>query len=302
MNLESFSSKSFQGVYLIEAVVVHAGAVASLFFFTWKALLFAFGSAALFAYSMGIFHHMLLTHWSFDCHPALRRVGGLLGTLTWRGPFSGPVRYAAIHKVHHAFSDTAADPHSPREGLFHAMMGWFWWHSSRFRDFESYAPMVKRVSQDPWLSWMDRRVLGLQVLWGVVCFVGGWVFGDLENGLRYLLFGVFVKTVIVLYAANAVDLINHTVGYRNFDTDDTSTNSLLMFALHLGGAISWHNNHHAHAGYFSVKSRWWEWDAHLLVLRFLSLFGWVSNIAVLDTVGGEKKVARLAPRSRQVTA
>ncbi len=81
--------------------------------------------------------------------------------------------------------------------------------------------------------------------------------------IRFMVYGVFVKSFLLIYLANAVDVINHTIGYRSYETEDHSTNSLLMFAFHLGGAISWHNNHHAHQGYFSVKSHWWEVDTQI---------------------------------------
>jgi stearoyl-CoA desaturase (delta-9 desaturase) len=53
-----------------------------------------------------------------------------------------------------------------------------------------------------------------------------------------------------------------------------------MGIVHLGGAISWHNNHHAHPAYFYVKRKWWEFDAHYMTLRILESLGAVSNIKV----------------------
>ena len=81
---------------------------------------------------------------------------------------------------------------------------------------------------------------------------------------------------------NAVDVINHTIGYRAYETKDHSTNSFIMAAVHLGGAISWHNNHHGHQHYFSVKKNWWEFDVHHQFLKFLSLFGLTWDVLVLD--------------------
>ena len=110
----------------------------------------------------------------------------------------------------------------------------------------------------------------------------GYIYGGLALGLEMVLYGVVVKTLIIVYAANLVDLINHTVGYRNYETGEHSTNSMIMGIVHLGGAISWHNNHHARPKYFSVKKQWWEFDAHRLMIQLFSLFGAVRNIQVLD--------------------
>jgi len=308
MNLQDqLRKKVFVPSFFVQTVLVHLGALAALPFFSVKAFLFAFSAAAVFGYAMGIFHHMQLSHGSFDCHPILRRFGALLGTLTWRGPFAGPVKYAALHRIHHAYSDTELDPHSPETSLWHSFMGWFWRHSPLFLDYSAYSPLAKKVAEDRWLAWMDQNVNLLQFFWGLLCFGGafGWscfagsALGEaLSFGLQAVLFGVFVKTFLVIYLVNLVDVINHTVGYRNVETRDSSTNSFLMFALHLGGAVSWHNNHHARASYFSVKYRWWEFDLHLLMLRLLSVFGLVSNIKALSFVDGNRQPVLLAPSGR----
>jgi stearoyl-CoA desaturase (delta-9 desaturase) len=277
------------------AVHVIALAVAPVLF-TWQAFLFSFGAALVFGYAMGIFHHMLLTHRSFGTVSWIEGLGALLGTLTWRGPMAGPVRYVAMHRVHHAFSDQELDPHSPIHGRFHALLGWFWRMPKGFTKPEFYEPIAGAVAKDRFLRFLDRHVNLVQALWGVVCFVLGAAAPMLQghgfdwtNGLRFAVYGAFVKTLILVYLANAVDLVNHSVGYRNYETRDLSTNSFLMGAVHLGGAISWHNNHHAHPAYFTVKAKWWEIDAHYLFIKSLSRLGLTWDIKVLDETKGETK-------------
>lgn len=253
------------------------------FFFTGTAFSFSFAAAALFAYSMGIFHHMFFTHNSFECKPIVRNLGALFGTLTWRGPMAPPIRYVAIHRVHHAYADRDGDPHSPVHGHFHAFMSWFWntpYGLDKIDQYQVYAPELMKF---PFYVWLDKNTNLVQFLWGVVCFgLGCALEGTAVGGLRYVIYGVFVKTFFVIYLANAVDVVNHTIGYRNYETKDQSTNSFIMAVIHLGGAISWHNNHHAHQEYFSVRSKWWELDAHYIFLKTLSLFGLTWNIKYIN--------------------
>ncbi len=109
--IEGHNRTTFLTRNWIQVVVVHAFALlAAPLLFTWRAFGFAFGMTLLFGYSMGIFHHMLLTHRSFKTTRWVENLGTLLGTLTWRGPFAGPVQYVAMHRVHHAYSDTDLDP------------------------------------------------------------------------------------------------------------------------------------------------------------------------------------------------
>lgn len=261
---------------LVWTVLVHIVAVGTLIFlFDWKLALISLAIAMLTAYSMGIFHHMQLTHSSFESKIWVTRLGALLGTLTWRGTFAAPLKYAAVHNVHHQHADTKLDPHSPVNGIFHAFMGWFCYQQQDLYQWEGYNVYIpEKWKADPFLQFLDKHPDLLQLVYGLGLFlIGGW---------PLVLYGVFVKTLIVLWAANAVDVINHTVGYRNYETKDKSTNSFLMAALHLGGAISWHNNHHAYKDYFSVRKSWWEFDVHHKFLEVLQKFGLVWNIRILE--------------------
>ncbi|WP_428266821.1 fatty acid desaturase [Haliangium sp.] len=280
-----FHKKNFLHVVAVHLVVL----AAAPWLFTWSAFLFAFAAIMVFGYAMGIFHHMLLTHRSFKCSPWIEKLGSLMGTLTWRGPFAGPVQYVAMHRVHHAYSDTENDPHTPTKGIWYALLAWFWRMPYGFSSPELYDRHARDLLSNRWHVFLDRNVHLVQLAWAAICFAGGAlaplaVGGPIDpvNGLRYVVYGVFVKTLMGWYLINAVDVINHTIGYRNYETEEDSTNSFLMAFIHGGGAISWHNNHHAHMGYFTVKRRWWEFDVHRGILRFLGLFGLVSDIKVLD--------------------
>jgi stearoyl-CoA desaturase (delta-9 desaturase) len=165
-------------------------------------------------------------------------------------------------------------------------MGWFWtqFHGLyKWEQYQNYLP--ENLKTDPVLRFLDKYPDLLQLIFGAGLFVAGFLIRDSDLGVKFVLYGVFVKTVIVLLAANAVDVVNHAVGYRNYETGDLSTNSWLMAILHLGGAISWHNNHHALPQYFSVRRKWWEFDVHRLMLRVLEKLGLVWDIRFHDEVG-----------------
>jgi stearoyl-CoA desaturase (delta-9 desaturase) len=280
---------------LIQVVVVHAVVLAAApYFFTWRAFLFDTVSVVTFLYALGIGHHMLLTHRSFRCPLWAERLGSLLATLTWRGPFAGPVRYVATHRIHHAYSDTPLDPHTPVTGVWHAMMSWFWNMPQGLVDPATYSTYAADLDADPWHRFCDRNVHRLQLGWGIFCFAlgtwgphflvgsSGWL-----NGVRFVVYGVFVKTLSCFYIGNVVDWINHAPhpgSYRNYDTGDRSSNSWLLLAIHWGGVVSWHNNHHAHPAYFTVKRRRWEVDVHYILLRMWEKLGLVWGIRVLDEV------------------
>ena len=100
----------------------HIGAVAALFFFTWKALLVAIvlwwisGSLGI-----GMGYHRLLTHRSYRTPKWVEYLLTFCGALTLEG---GPIFWVATHRIHHQFTDQEGDPHSPRDGKWWSHMGW----------------------------------------------------------------------------------------------------------------------------------------------------------------------------------
>lgn len=264
---------------LFQVFVIHVVTFAiAPFYFSWAALGWAVFFLFFFAYPMGIFHHMYFTHKSFRAHPAVEFMGALLGTLTWRGPFAGPLQYVAMHRVHHDYADTEFDPHTPNKGVLFALLTWFWQMPYGLVSFEQYKTYVQpEWLRKKWLVFMDQHVHLLQLLWALVCFAVG--------GLPFVIYGVFVRAFLTIYLVNAVDVVNHGIGYRNYEVDNRSTNSLVMATIHAGGAISWHNNHHAYPDFFTVKRRWWEYDAHYRFLQILQSVRLVGDIKLFDDRG-----------------
>jgi stearoyl-CoA desaturase (delta-9 desaturase) len=180
-------------------------------------------------------------------------------------------------------------------------MGWFWKMPRGLSEPALYETYAADLARDPWHRFLDRNVHLVQLAWGVFCFTLGTFWPcfwggapSVFNGAGFVVYGVFLKTLECLYIGNVVDWLNHAPrlgGYRNYETGDRSANNGILAALHWGGAVCWHNNHHANPAYFTVKRRWWEFDAHYWVLTAASKIGLIWNIRVLN----DGKVEVLAP-------
>jgi len=96
----------------------HVGAIAALFFFTWKAFFVAmflwWVSGSL---GIGISYHRLLTHRGYKTPKWVEYLLTVCATLALEG---GPIFWVATHRIHHQFSDQDCDPHSPIEGKWWA--------------------------------------------------------------------------------------------------------------------------------------------------------------------------------------
>ena len=75
-----------------------------------------------------------------------------------------------------------------------------------------------------------------------------------------------------VFAAGVVNGLGHWWGYRNYETEDISTN-IVPWGVLIGGE-ELHNNHHAFASSAKLSSKPWEFDlgwAYIRVLEFLRL-------------------------------
>jgi stearoyl-CoA desaturase (delta-9 desaturase) len=56
-------------------------------------------------------------------------------------------------------------------------------------------------------------------------------------------------------------------GYRNFATDDCSTNNKYLWPFILGDA--WHNNHHGNSVTKTTQVKWWELDPVRYIIKVI---------------------------------
>jgi stearoyl-CoA desaturase (delta-9 desaturase) len=103
-----------------------------------------------------------------------------------------------------------------------------------------------------------------------------------------MMFGVFVRTVLVWHITWAVNSVTHLWGYRNYETDEDSRNNVIVGLIANGEG--WHNNHHADPRSARHGHRWWEIDNTYLTIRFLAWLGLASDV-VVPTVPGSPDLA-----------
>ncbi len=122
-------------------------------------------------------------------------------------------------------------------------------------------------------------------------FAAGWIMdGTLMGGVQFgsslLVWGVFVRTVLVWHITWSVNSVTHLWGYRNYETDESSRNNFFVGLVSNGEG--WHNNHHADPRSAAHGHRWWEIDVTYLTIHLLYVVGLARNVI--------KPNARLAAR------
>jgi len=67
------------------------------------------------------------------------------------------LRWVAIHRKHHQFSDERPDPHSPLVDFFWGHMGWLFVQSHEQNSPEYYERYVPDLLRDPYYGWLEHR-------------------------------------------------------------------------------------------------------------------------------------------------
>jgi fatty-acid desaturase len=286
---------------------LHVGAlVLAPFTFTWSGLVVCGVLYALTALGITLGYHRLLTHRGFQTPRVVEYLLTFLGVLANQG---GPVKWVSAHRKHHAFSDEEGDPHSPQKGFWWAHVLW-WMHYDPVLDDPIHGrDNVKDLVRDPYHRFLERWQILPPLALGGLLFGLGTLWQGAWLGLSWVVWGLFVRTVLVYHATWLVNSAAHIWGYRNFQTHDRSTNLWWVALLSLGEG--WHNNHHAFQRSARHGLLWWEVDATYLVLRLLSLLGLARNIHVAPkpptfaerAVGRERVIfpGRKVPQAREMT-
>ena len=189
--------------------------------------------------------------------------------------------WAAIHRKHHATTDTAEDPHSPqvygiRKVLFEG--------TELYRVESTNVATLEKYGHGTPDDWIERKLYAKHTRLGI----------GLMLGIDLALFGPIGLTMwavqmlwIPFFAADVVNGVGHYWGYRSFAPNDSSRN-VVPWGILIGGE-ELHNNHHAYVTSARLSSKGWEFDIGWMYIRILEML----RLA---------KVRTVAPRIRYNTS
>jgi fatty-acid desaturase len=200
---------------------------------------------------ISVFYHRGLAHGAVRLSPRMQRFVGAAGI--WATGLD-PKAWVCMHRRHHDFSDSPADPHSP---VHYGIVGVLF---AQLRSYErtlvglmrnkgEYAAEVSDL--DFPVSWPNRSgywyapyVAHLAVALAIALPTGMWALG------------ACYWVGIMSHPAEGwlINSLGHAVGGRNFDTPDNSRNN--HFAAWLVMGEGYQNNHHRFPGSakFSFRS------------------------------------------------
>jgi stearoyl-CoA desaturase (delta-9 desaturase) len=238
----------FVGIHVLSAALPFAVGVSG------RALGLCVGLYLLRMFGITAGYHRYFAHRAYK---APRWFQFLLACLGASALQKGPLWWAGLHRVHHRWSDTPRDLHSPlQRGFWYSHMGWI---TSPDHDGTDYA-LIPDFAKFAELRWVDRYHFVPAAVMALGCYaVDGW---------RGVVWGMGVGTVITWHFTFFINSLAHVWGSRRYETTDTSRNNLALALVTLGEG--WHNNHHHYMNSANQGFFWWEVDVSYYVLRALS--------------------------------
>jgi stearoyl-CoA desaturase (delta-9 desaturase) len=232
------------------------------------------------ALGITIGYHRMLTHRAFEPVPALKVALLAAGAIAIQGR---PIKWAIDHRIHHARSDQAGDPHSPVHGFgtgvwqtflgfLHAHMGWMFTRVGYGSD-----KWARDLWADPIVSFMDRSYwwwasLALALPAGLGLALTGTAWGMFTG----LLWGGFVRVFFVHHITWSINSICHMYGTRPFVCHDRSANNRWLAIPSFGE--SWHHNHHVFPAAAIQGVDRGQVDLSGMLITLWERLGWVRNV------------------------
>ena len=232
-----------------------------------------------------IYLHRHQAHQALDLHPAASHFFRLW---LWLTTGMRTREWIAVHRKHHAKLETADDPHSPQVlGIQRVLWGGVFLYVKEALNRQT----LERYGHGAPDDWLERNVYSKYVLFGLT----------LMGVVDVILFGIVPGALILIaqiawipfWAAGVINGIGHYWGYRNWATEDASTN-ILPWGILIGGE-ELHNNHHAYVTSARLSNKWYEFDIGWMYIRLLEAAGLarVRRVAPTPRLGAARPIADL---------
>jgi len=215
------------------------------------------------------FLHRYSAHKMFKLSKFWEKAFYLMSYVVQGTSFLNPRTYAILHRMHHAYSDTELDPHSPvkSKNIFDMM-----WKTKKIynsvyhrevevpKEMEGGYPEWKTLDKfgESWFS----RISWMFVYTGIYFLIAP----------NYYWFFLLPLHFILLPTQGAiVNWFGHKHGYTNYDNHDNSKNTLAVDFLMMGELFQ--NNHHKLPLRPNFGIKWFEFDPTYQLMKVLNFFG-----------------------------
>ena len=179
--------------------------------------------------------------------------------------FLNPRAYAILHRMHHAYSDTKEDPHSPH--FFRDVFQMMWATKKIFQDYVNMNKEPETRFKGNYPEWRTLDIIASSYT-SRFAFAAGYIafyVAFAPSAWFYLLLPIHFLMGPIHGAL--VNWCGHKYGYSNFDNGDQSKNTTPLDFLMLGELFQ--NNHHKFPNSPNFAKKWFELDPVYPVMKVL---------------------------------
>ncbi|MBA2745495.1 MAG: acyl-CoA desaturase [Flavisolibacter sp.] len=239
-------------------------------------LLFFIAHWYLSLFAQSFFHHRYAAHCAFTMTRFWEKFFYVYSYITQGSSYMSPRVYGILHRIHHAYTDTENDPHSPSyDKNLVAMM----WRTSitYVNILKNRVPVEERFTRNVpewrWLDWWGNTWYS-RILWSGVYV---WFYVAFAPSAWWYLLIPFHILMGPLHGM-IINWFAHKYGSTNFETGNTSKNLFKVDLLMLGEG--YHNNHHKFPSRTNFAYQKGEFDP---VYPVVKLFSKLRIIRVINT-------------------
>ena len=233
-------------------------------------LLFFFGHWFLSLFFHSFFLHRFASHQMYTTSKRWEMIFYFSTWLIQGSSFLVPRAYAVMHRMHHSYSDTEKDPHSPH--FFNDIWQMMWNTVVIFRGFLTGKILPDAEFTKEYFPVWDRLdKFGHHIITRIA-------FGVIYTAI-YILFAPSLWWFLLLpihfmmgpVQGAIVNWFGHKLGYSNYNNGDHSKNTTPFGILLMGELFQ--NNHHYSKYSANFAKKWYEFDPTYLVMRGFNSIG-----------------------------
>ena len=210
-----------------------------------------------------VYLHRGMTHKGLEFHPILSH---FMRFWLWLTTGMVTKEWVAVHRKHHRYTDQPEDPHSPKQT---SLLTVLFLGTALYMAELTNKSLTKQYAPDIEDDWIEKNLyskyswLGLLLMAAIDVMLFGWI-------------GLTIWAVqmvwIPFWAAGVINGVGHYYGYKNGDSNDSSSN-IVPWGIVIGGE-ELHNNHHLDPANPKLSKKWFEIDigwTWFLILERLKL-------------------------------
>ncbi|KAK3876781.1 hypothetical protein Pcinc_018458 [Petrolisthes cinctipes] len=183
--------------------------------------------------------HRLWAHRSFKATFPLRAVLVLFQTISLQQHIH---EWTQNHRIHHKYSETDADPHNAKRGLFFSHIGWMMYEKHPEFTSKIQRMDMKDIENDCLVMWQKKHYLSLALLVSfIIPTLVPWLCWG-EHLLNAVMVPAFLRCLVLYHITWSVNSLAHWTGGKPYEKNIYPSQNAVVAFLAMGEG--WHNYHH----------------------------------------------------------